>query len=151
MAAPPELVFALARDLSRWPDLLPHYRAATVERSEGDAAIVRFIAVRPGIVALPVLWRSRTWAEPESLRLHFVHLGGATRGMDVTWRIEATGRGCRVTIAHSFPAPRPWAAFIDRVFTRPIAGRTLATFRAIAEAANRANQLAGPPPADTSP
>lgn len=134
VGAPPELVFALARDVTRWPDLLPHYRAATVQRREGDAAVVRFVAVRPGILRLPVLWRSRTWAEPDSLRLRFVHLGGATRGMDVTWRIEAIGSCCRVTIAHDFPAPRPWATFIDRVFTRPIAGRTLRTFKAIAEA-----------------
>lgn len=134
VTAPPELVFALARDVTRWPHLLPHYRAATVQRREGDAAIVRFIAVRPGILRLPALWRSRTWAEPDSLRLRFVHLGGATRGMDVTWRIEATESGCRVTIGHDFPAPRLWAAFIDRFFTRPIAGRTLATFKAIAEA-----------------
>ncbi len=55
--------------------------------------------------------------------------------MDVTWRIEPVGGGCRVTIEHDF-APRiaGWAALIDRWFTRPIAGRTLATFRTIAEA-----------------
>jgi hypothetical protein len=40
-----------------------------------------------------------------------------------------------VTIEHDFrPRFRPWAAIVDRWFTRPIAGRTLATFRAIAEA-----------------
>jgi len=27
MAAPPELVFRLARDIERWPRLLPHYAA----------------------------------------------------------------------------------------------------------------------------
>jgi hypothetical protein len=55
--------------------------------------------------------------------------------MDVTWRIEPTDGGCRVTIEHVF-APRlsGWAALIDRWFTRPIAGRTLATFKTIAEA-----------------
>jgi hypothetical protein len=55
--------------------------------------------------------------------------------MDVTWRIEPTAGGCRISIEHDF-APRVpgWAAFVDRAFTRPIAGRTLATFAALAEA-----------------
>ena len=86
-------------------------------------------------LGLPVAWRSRTWSEPDTLRLRFVHLGGATNGMDVTWRIEPPGRGCRVSIDHDFrPRVPGWAAFVDRAFTRPIASRTLATFKAIAEA-----------------
>src|SRR3954466_6326226 len=90
----------------------------------------------PGVgLELPVVWLSRAWSEPEALRLRFVHLAGATRGMDVTWRIEDTLDGCRVTIEHVF-APRvaAWAAFVDGAFTRPIAGRTVATFKALAEA-----------------
>jgi hypothetical protein len=33
-----------------------------------------------------------------------------------------------------------WAWLIDRAFTRPIAGRTLATFRALAEAVARSGR-----------
>ena len=146
IAAPPDLVFALARDVTRWPDLLPHYRSATVLRREAGALVVRFVARRPGPLPIPVLWRSRTWLEPEARRLRFIHLGGATRNMDVTWRIDATETGCRVTIEHEFPAPRPWATFIDRVFTRAVAGRTLATFRSIAEAVH---QSSAAPPTNT--
>ena len=142
VAAPPELVFRLARDVERWPDLLPHY--ARAERTGSpDAAgrvLVRFVARRAFVpvlgLGLPVAWRSWTWNDPTACRLRFLHRGGATNGMDVTWRIEpALGGGCRVTIEHDF-APRVpgWAAFIDRAFTRPIAGRTLATFKALAEA-----------------
>jgi ribosome-associated toxin RatA of RatAB toxin-antitoxin module len=140
VAAPPELVFSLARDVERWPKLLPHYVDVRMLEWRGDGSVVaRMIARRPvfGLVGLgiPVAWRSRTWSEPETCRLRFVHQGGATNGMDVTWRIEPTETGCRVTIEHDFrPRFRPWASFIDRFFTRPIAGRTLATFRAIAEA-----------------
>ena len=100
--------------------------------------IVGFVAVRSlgplGVFGLPVAWRARTWSEPEARRLRFVHLGGATAGMDVTWHIQPRGGGCRVTIEHVFDAPTAWAAFVDRFFTRPIAGRTLATFRVLAEA-----------------
>ena len=55
--------------------------------------------------------------------------------MDVTWRIEPIVGGSRVSIDHQFAPRLPgWAWFVDRAFTRPIASRTLATFKAIAEA-----------------
>lgn len=148
IAAPPDLVFALARDVERWADLLPHYaRSVAVERRPDGSVVADFIARRPLIavlgLGLPVTWRARTWSEPATRRLRFVHVAGATRGMDVTWRIEQAGAGdpaggstgCTVTIQHDFAPRLPgFAAFIDRFFTRPIAGRTLATFKALAEA-----------------
>ena len=136
--APADLVFALARDPLRWPALLPHYRRARLVSRQGTSVVAEFVAVRPVLGALglgiPVAWRSRTWAEPETRRLRFRHLGGATRGMDVTWHIEPTSTGCRITIEHDFrPRVGAWASFVDRAFTRPIAGRTLRTFKALAE------------------
>jgi len=140
--APADLVFNLARDVERWPDLLPHYVRAT-RRSGPDAdgrLAISFVARRPLVpvlgLAIPVAWRSLTWAEPAARRLRFLHGGGATNGMDVTWRIDETSPGrSHVEIEHVFrPRVPGWAGFVDRVFTRPIAGRTLATFRALAEA-----------------
>jgi ribosome-associated toxin RatA of RatAB toxin-antitoxin module len=142
IAASPDRVFALARDVERWAVLLPHYARSSAVRREPDGRLVAdFVARRPLIallgLGLPVAWRSRTWSEAATRRLRFEHVGGATRGMDVTWRIEPTddGTGCRVTIDHDFQPRLPgFAAFVDRWFTRPIAGRTLATFKALAEA-----------------
>jgi len=137
VAAPAELVFRLARDPLRWPSLLPHYVRAREVSRDGSSSVFEFVARRPFApllgLGIPVAWRSRTWAEPDGLRLRFRHLGGATRGMDVTWRIEPSDGGCRVTIEHDF-RPRVRATFIDRLFTRPIASRTLQGFKALAEA-----------------
>jgi ribosome-associated toxin RatA of RatAB toxin-antitoxin module len=140
VGAPPGLVFRLARDIERWPQLLPHYvRVRPLER-DGEGRLTAEMVARRQLVpvlglGLPVAWRSRTWSEPVTLRLRFIHLGGATNGMDVTWRIEPAEGGCRVSIDHDFQPRVPgWAAFIDRAFTRPIASRTLATFKSIAEA-----------------
>jgi ribosome-associated toxin RatA of RatAB toxin-antitoxin module len=141
VAAPPALVFAIARDTERWDRLLPHYarsRAVGGRRADGSL-VVDFVARRTLIgvlgLALPVTWRARTWAEPVSRRLRFVHVAGATKGMDVTWRIEPAPGGTRVEIDHEFrPAVLLFAVVVDRFFTRPIAGRTLATFRDLAEA-----------------
>lgn len=139
IAAPGQLVFDLARGVERWENLLPHYARsrATGGRPDGSL-IVEFIARRPLIgvlgLSLPVAWRSRTWNDPGLRHLRFVHVGGVTRGMDVTWRFETTPTGCRVSIDHDFQPRVPgFAGFVDRWFTRPIAGRTLATFKALAE------------------
>jgi len=158
IAAPPDLVFALAHDVERWADLLPHYaRSAAVERRSDGSVIAEFIAHRPLIgvlgLGLPVTWRSRTWSDGATRRLRFVHLAGATKGMDVTWHIEPAPAGdggldgCSVTIEHDFAPRLPGLApFVDRFFTRPIAGRTLATFKSIAEAL----QSATAPPTNPS-
>ena len=140
IAAPPDLVFRLARDPLRWPALLPHYsRARLIERGADGSLVAEFVARRPIIdilgLAIPVAWRARTWSEPADRRLRFHHRGGATDGMDVTWMIEPAAAGTRVTIEHVFPARLPLlAAIVQRLFVRPIAGRTLATFTAISEA-----------------
>lgn len=142
--ASPTTVFALARDVERWSTLLPHYaRSAAVERRPDGSVVVDFVARRAFVpilgLGLPVTWRARTWSadDPVAPRLRFVHVAGATKGMDVTWRIEPIddGRATRVTIEHVFEPPIPgFAAFVDRWFTTAIAGRTLATFKALAEA-----------------
>jgi ribosome-associated toxin RatA of RatAB toxin-antitoxin module len=150
--APAELVFGLAHDVERWSTLLPHYARCRLEDTDGRGRpIMEFVARRPLVpflgIGLPVVWWSRTWNEPESLRLRFEHIAGATRGMDVTWRIEPreNAAGCRVTISHEFSPRMPgFARFVDRFFTRPIAGRTLATFKALAEAVREVDTSARP-------
>jgi ribosome-associated toxin RatA of RatAB toxin-antitoxin module len=140
ISAPGELVFRLCRDVERWDRLLPHYaRSRAVGRRPDGSVVVDFVARRPLIgvlgLGLPVTWRARTWNDPATLRLRFVHVAGATTGMDVTWRIEPVAGGTQVSIDHDFrPRVAPFAPFVDRFFTRPIASRTLATFKTLAEA-----------------
>jgi ribosome-associated toxin RatA of RatAB toxin-antitoxin module len=149
VGAPPDLVYRLARDVTRWERLLPHYARSRVVRREADGALVCDFVARRVVVpwlgaGIPVAWRSRTWHEPATRRLRFHHLAGATKGMDVTWTIEPAGDGTRVEIEHDFrPRVPGFAAFVDRAFTRPIAGRTLATIRALAEALSPDAALSG--------
>jgi aromatase len=150
MAADPTVVFELARDVERWAELLPHYRQSRIEARSGDRVLARMIALRPvGPLAIPVTWRAVCWSETDDagdLRLRFRHVRGATRGMDVTWHIRPAGSagGSDVRIEHDFRrsipllgrfvGPDVLPALIDRYFTRPVASRTLATFRSLAEA-----------------
>ena len=131
--------------MTRWPELLPHYRRVVVRRRSGDRVLAQMVAIRPllGRIGLPVTWRAEQWAEPDDpddLRLRFRHVRGVTRGMDVTWHIRPSPGGCGVTIEHTFRRPLPVLGdaalprFVDRFFTQPIATRTLRTFKALAEA-----------------
>ena len=146
--APARLVFELAREIERWPDLLPHYRdVRVVERRADGSVTARMLAIRPIVQRLgygiPVAWRARFRSHPDDLGLSFRHEGGATAGMYVTWQIEPTDVGCRVTIEHVFgPRVPGWASVVDVAFVRPIAGRTLGTFKVIAEAADAASDAA---------
>lgn len=169
IAAPPEIVYRVARDVTRWERILPHYHRSRVVRREADGVVVCDFVARRALVpvlglGLPVTWRSRTWHEPATRRLRFLHVGGATTGMDVTWTIEPTSTGTRVEIGHTFRRTLPipvigpmlgaeaFPAFVDRFFTRPIAGRTLATIRALSEAlAADADPEPPAPPTSGSP
>ena len=57
----------------------------------------------------------------------------------MTWHIRPTPDGSRVTITHDFTRRIPlvgsqlFPRIVDRLFVRSIAGRTLATFKAIVE------------------
>ena len=106
ISAPPRRVFELARDVTRWPVLLPHYRSVRVERRAGDRVLARMVAVRPlgARLGIRVTWRAEQWAEDgdaDDLRLRFRHVCGVTRGMDVTWHIRpGEEETTRVTIEH---------------------------------------------------
>ena len=144
IAAPARTVFDLARDVVAWPTLLPHYRSVTVRSRNDGALVVDMRAIRRfGPIPFPVGWRSRAWSEhdrDDDLRLRFVHVAGATRGMDVTWHITPRADdSCAVSIVHEFErrlpliGPNVFPRVIDRLFVQPIAGRTLATFKRLAE------------------
>jgi aromatase len=147
IAAPPEAVHALARDVERWQHLLPHYRRSTVHARKGPRVLSTMRAVRAfGAMPVPVTWRAICWpdaSDPDDLRLEFRHVRGVTRGMAVTWHIRPVndGRASDVQIVHEFSRTIPLLGsellpgLIDRWFTQPIAGRTLAAFRDLAEAA----------------
>lgn len=146
VAAAPRQIFDLARDVSRWPELLPHYRRVTVRSRHRGRIVAQMVAVRQlGPLPVPVTWRAMQWADETDeadLQLHFRHVRGLTRGMSVTWHIRPTATGSRVTIEHVFSRRLPLVgsealpALLDRFFVRPIATRTLARFRCLAERAD---------------
>ena len=139
MHAPFERVFALAAEVERWPELLPHYRY--VRRLPDPSARHFAMGARRG--PIPVRWRAIQRPLPEQRRIEFVHTGGVTRGMEVAWRFEERDGTLDVSIEHEldldWPLVGEFAAthVIGPQFVEAIAGRTLRRVKELAEAGGR--------------
>ncbi len=141
MRAPFERVFALAAEIERWPEILPHYRFV---RALPDPNGERRFAMGARRGPIPVRWEAIQRPKPGLREIEFVHTGGVTRGMWVAWRFEETADGSLdVSIEHrlelAWPLIGRFAA--DRIigpqFIDAIAGRTLRTIRRLAEGSDR--------------
>ncbi len=144
VAAPARLIFELARDVVRWPELLPHYRRVSfAERAPDGGGLVTMEAVRPfGPLRWPVWWTSEMQLSPPGAPpwVRYRHIRGVTRGMQVLWAFREIGGGTTVTILHLWNGP-PWPVIgefaarrvIGPVFVHGIASRTLAGLARVAE------------------
>jgi len=139
-----ERVYAAARDVERWPELLPHYRWVRFHQKRERGGLVEMAAWRPfagGALRWPTWWMSEMTIEPETPRIVYRHVRGITAGMDVAWDFAAGDDAVLVTVTHWWEGPR-WPligrfaadAVIGPVFVHGIASRTLA---GIARAAER--------------
>jgi hypothetical protein len=141
IGAPFERIFALAAEVERWPEILPHYRYV---RPVPDPNGERRFAMGARRGPIPVRWEAIQRPKPGQRRIEFVHTGGVTRGMWVAWRFEDRSDGALdVSIEHrlelAWPLVGGFAAerVIGPQFVEAIAGRTLRTIRRLAEAADR--------------
>jgi hypothetical protein len=64
---------------------------------DGTERIVEMAAHRDGF---PVRWTARQRLEPSQHQIHFTHIRGISRGMEVTWFLEAEGPLVHVRIVH---------------------------------------------------
>ncbi len=137
VAAEPERVFALAADVTAWPELLSHYRYVRVLDGGDTSRTVAMGAQRGGF---PVRWTAIQEIRPDRLEIYYRHVAGVTRGMDVLWQIEGAVGGSRAIITHRLQPDRWWLQsgvsrwVVGTVFVMAIADRTLAGIAARAEA-----------------
>jgi len=125
-------IFTLASAVEDWPRLLPHYRWVTVLSGDRTERIVEMAAHRD---SFPVRWTARQRLEPRQHQIHFTHIRGISRGMEVTWFLEAEGPLVHVRIVHDLTwrwwPLGPWVAdyIIGELFVSNIASKTLRTFK----------------------
>jgi ribosome-associated toxin RatA of RatAB toxin-antitoxin module len=130
MQAPAERIFALAADVERWPELLPHYRY--VRRLPTENGERRFaMGARRGII--PVRWQAIQRPRPAERIIEFSHVGGVTRGMEVSWRLQPADGAVEVSIEHELRTRWPLMGLIVGSFVAAVAGRTLGGIKTLAE------------------
>lgn len=125
-------IFAMASEVEHWPRLLPHYRRVDVLADGPEGRLVRMAAHRDGI---PVSWTARQKLDRSQHRIHFTHVRGVTRGMEVTWFLESTGPLVHVRIVHDLTMRWPLIGsfvghyIVGEIFVKNIANKTLRTIK----------------------
>ena len=134
--APPRELYELVSDLGRWEERLPHYRYVRIlDRQNGSVRAA--MSARRG--RIPVFWEAVQTLDPVAPAIHFHHVRGITRGMDVVWSFLPERGGTRARVDHQLDFRMPilgaWLAerVIAREFIEPIVAQTLTCFRDIAE------------------
>lgn len=139
--APPDLVFAVAADVERWPAILPHYRWVRLVEGSRESGVVEMAAFRPfGVFNWPTWWRSAMRMDAVRREVRYRHVGGITTGMEVLWRVTPHDEGAHILLTHDWSGPRwplirrPAAEWvIGPVFVHGIASRTIAGVARAAE------------------
>jgi uncharacterized membrane protein len=141
--APFTRIFAAASSVARWPAILPHYRWVRLL----DDGLVEMAAWRPfggGLIKYPTWWVSEMTIDRPAGEIHYRHVRGITRGMDVVWRLvedsDERAGNVDVEIVHTWSGPT-WPLIgklaanlvIGPVFIHAIASRTLAGIKRYAE------------------
>ncbi len=156
MHGPRKRIFALGAAIEDWPIILPHYRSVVLtERTEQPGGTIRTVATMKAwrmlpFGKIPVGWRTILDSNAETSLLHFVHIGGFTKGMDVHWLLTPQGDATRVTITHDFTLRWPVVGafvahrIVGQFFVDAIARRTLNRIKALVE--GEAGNLTPQPP-----
>ena len=129
--APLESVFEMTSNLSRWPELLSHYRWIRWIEGGPDSGIVEMAAMRS---ALPIKWVSEFRRDRLNQLLWFRHISAFTKGMEVIWNFKEGPDGVRVNITHKllyrWPLLSPFAEpIIGGFMIGWVAPRTLSGFK----------------------
>lgn len=128
MNAPVDRVFETAADLSRWPEILPHYRWVTYLEKSPSRNVVRMAAKRGWI---PIQWTSEQRIDRDKREVHFHHLTSFTKGMHVVWTFKPDNDSVRVQIRHDLKASIPLLGgfvtnrIIGQFFIHYVANQTL--------------------------
>jgi ribosome-associated toxin RatA of RatAB toxin-antitoxin module len=127
--APPEILFEVAAEVERWPEILPHYRWVRFhEKIDFGRGVVEMAAWRDflGPLRYPTWWASAMEADPGVPIVRYRHVDGITRNMEVRWEFLTRSGGTRVRVVHEWDGP-PWP-LIGRFAARRVIGPHFVSF-----------------------
>lgn len=134
--APPDTVFSLAADVTRWPSLHRAYRWCRILALTPDGLVFEMAG---RIRGWPARWTAVEERQPAARRLVFRHIHGVTTGMRVTWSLSPQHAGTAVAIEHELVLRWPLIGrqisdwIVGPVFIDWIARETLSAIKRASE------------------
>jgi ribosome-associated toxin RatA of RatAB toxin-antitoxin module len=108
IAAPPDRVYAIARDVERFPDFMPEVQRITVLEASGDGTrqVVAWVGLIPAF-RLTVKWTEEDLWDDAARTCRFTQLKGDFTEYGGLWRFEPEGEGCRFesTVTYELEIP----------------------------------------------
>jgi ribosome-associated toxin RatA of RatAB toxin-antitoxin module len=101
---PPQQVFAVARQVTRFPDVLPNLDKVEIIEDQGNGVVVSSweASFSVGPLSKTVKWKEiDTWNE-ENLTCFFELVEGDMKVYRGTWEFKPDGDGCRVELSVDF-------------------------------------------------
>lgn len=114
---PLEEVYALAKDVERYPEFLPGYLESKIVDRQGDRLLLQRKATLRGEIKQ---WKS--WASFSPQGITFEHAEGPLKGMQAVWRFQTlTPSRTELVISHSFEIrePQGWGWILEKFVYKP--------------------------------
>lgn len=146
-----QTIWDLSSQIEQWDMRLPHYRKVKMAKiDDADEHYVAFMSAWRDI--LPVWWRSEQTRHynqnPALASIHYKHIEGLTRGMQVIWTFTPTANPDELLVEISHDWTPSWfligniaSRLICQYVVHNIADKTLATIRDLAQSHYQSNQL----------
>ncbi len=99
--SPPQNVYALAKDVERFPEVLPNVQSVTIRERDGSRVVSEWVGL------VPEFRRTIKWVEEDiwddgSMRCQFRSLSGDWDRYQGSWTFAAEGAGTRVSLTISY-------------------------------------------------
>jgi len=96
IAAPPDRVYAIARDVERFPDFMPDVQRITIVDADpgGARQVVEWVGLIPAF-RLTVKWTEEDRWDDRERTCRFSQVKGDFTEYGGLWRFEPEGEGCR--------------------------------------------------------
>jgi len=101
--APAEKVFAVARQVERFPEVMPDLKSVQVLLRDGNRAVTRWISLAEvGPLSREVSWEEEEWWDEQSLRAEFRLLSGDLQSYGGHWEFARDGGGNATRVVLDF-------------------------------------------------
>ena len=122
--APPEKVYALAKDVERFPEFLPNVQEVTITERVGGHTVSRWVGL------IPEFKRTIKWTEEDdwddaARTCAFRLLSGDWDQYDGTWSFRPEGEATRVTMTITYEYNVPLIGALIKTLLRKLVQRNM--------------------------